>query len=196
MEVSAKELERRRKISESKKGKKRPDLAERNRSAASRARPRVMSDEGKARLAALRTKHGHARSRPERRQGTSTYYIWGAMVQRCTNPSNADYHLYGGRGITICDEWKDFRAFLTDMGERPEGRSIDRIDNSRGYEPGNCRWATSTQQARNTRKNKLTAADVSWIRANPDLKLAEVAQRFGVGQTTVGRVRRREGRFA
>lgn len=196
MEVSEKELERRRKISESKKGKKRPDLAEMNRSAAARSRPRVMSEEGKARLAALRTKHGHARSRPDRRQGTSTYYIWAAMVQRCTNPNSNDYHLYGGRGITLSEEWKDFRAFLADMGEKPSGLSLDRIDNSQGYEPGNCRWATSVQQARNTRKNKLTVADVEWIRANPDLKLAEVALKFGVGQTTVGRVRRGEGRFA
>lgn len=193
--MSAKELERRRKISEAKRGKKRPDVAERNRSAAMRALPRVISDEARERMSRDRTKHGHARSRGEQRQGTSTYYIWAAMVQRCTNPNNADWPDYGGRGITVCERWRDFRNFLADMGEHPAGMSIDRVDNNRGYEPGNCRWATGKQQARNSRKVKLTEADVLWVRANPGKSLKELAEALGVGATTISRIRRREGRF-
>ena len=194
--MSAKELERRRKISEAKKGKKRPDVAERNRSNAMRALPRVISAEARERMSRERTKHGHARRRPEGRQGTATYYIWAAMVQRCTNPNNADYPDYGARGIAVCERWRDFRNFLADMGEKPHGMSIDRINNDGNYEPGNCRWATTEEQARNSRKIKLTDADVAWVRANPDKTLRELAEALGVGTSTIGRIRRGEGRFA
>lgn len=149
--MSAKELERRRKISEAKRGKKRPDVAARNRTPAMRELPRVISDEARERMAADRTVHGHARRRAKGRAGTSTYYIWAAMIQRCTNPKNRDYKNYGARGITVCDRWRDFTNFLADMGEKPDGLSIDRIDNDGNYEPGNCRWATPAQQASNKR---------------------------------------------
>ena len=82
---------------------------------------------------------------------TGTYRSWCDMIQRCTNPRRDNYERYGGRGITVCERWMTFANFLADMGERPDGTSIDRIDNYRGYEPGNCRWATAIEQAQNKR---------------------------------------------
>ena len=97
-------------------------------------------------LLANSTKHGHAAN------GISpTYHSWASMIARCTNPSNKRFAIYGGRGITVCKRWMNFRNFLADMGERPKGLSIDRIDNNSGYRPGNCRWTTSVTQARNRR---------------------------------------------
>lgn len=87
---------------------------------------------------------------------TPTYRIWHGMIRRCSDPSRVAFADYGGRGITVCDRWLSFENFLADMGERPEGMSIDRINNDGHYEPGNCRWATATEQARNTRRSKLT----------------------------------------
>jgi len=73
------------------------------------------------------------------------------MWKRCTQKNRWDYKDYGGRGITICEEWKDFKIFSADMGERPSGLSLDRIDNDKGYYKENCRWATPKQQRGNSR---------------------------------------------
>ena len=77
--------------------------------------------------------------------------MWQGMHNRCRNPDFNDWEHYGGRGITVCERWKDFSNFLQDMGERPEGTSIDRIDVNLGYTLGNCRWATPKEQAANKR---------------------------------------------
>lgn len=91
--------------------------------------------------------HGHTIGTP-----SPTYVSWYNIFSRCYNKKATGYKYWGGRGITICERWRDFTNFLTDMGERPEGKSIDRIDNEGNYEPGNCRWATSSEQNRNKRR--------------------------------------------
>lgn len=130
--------------------------------------------EGVARYA---RKHGMA--------GTRAHVIWKHMRQRTRDPSHKNYADYGGRGITLCDRWDDFQNFYDDMGDPPAGATIERIDNERGYEPGNCRWATRAEQCRNQRSN-------IWIEHNGERRiLADWAALSGVKYMTLyGRIKR------
>lgn len=112
-----------------------------------------------------RTKHGMT--------GRIEYTSWVKMRGRCLNHNDDRYHQYGGRGIKICDQWKDFEVFLHDMGERPPGTSLDRIDVDGHYEPSNCRWATPKEQMRNLRCHKDKPC------------IAELAEKIGMNYETL-----------
>ena len=102
----------------------------------------------------INVKHGHAAGG----KVSPTYATWAGMVARCTNTNMPRFDDYGGRGITLCARWLYFENFLEDMGERPDGMTLERENNDKGYEPGNCRWATPQEQARNQRSNRQITA--------------------------------------
>jgi hypothetical protein len=102
--------------------------------------------------------HGHTVGGQE----SPTHVTWRSMIERCSYPGAVNYARYGGAGIKVCEEWKDFRRFLADVGERPAGTTLDRIDNSLGYAPGNVRWATPLEQARNKKpRGSSTVAQIA-----------------------------------
>lgn len=101
-------------------------------------------------LAQMSTKHGHAKAK----NLSPTYVSWASMQTRCTNENSRNFKHYGGRGISVCDRWKSFENFLADMGERPDGMSIDRIDVDGNYEPSNCKWSNQSEQVKNQRRYK------------------------------------------
>jgi hypothetical protein len=105
----------------------------------------------KERTAQAQTTHGKSRSR--------AHTIWSHIKYRCTNPRCASWDIYGGRGIGICGRWMKFENFYADMGDPPEGHSIDRINVNGNYEPSNCRWATPTEQNSNTRRTRRYVFD-------------------------------------
>jgi hypothetical protein len=113
------------------------------------------------------TKHGMHRS-PE-------YSSWESMHSRC-----AKHQHYVDRGIEVCERWKAFENFLEDMGPRPEGTTLDRIDGNKGYEPGNCRWATAIEQAHNRPSNRFITID------GQTKVLAQWAREYGISERTVG----------
>lgn len=123
----------------------------------------------------MSTKHGHSTG------GISpTYHSWVGMKARCTNPKHDAYPRYGARGITVAERWMTFTNFLADMGEKPPGTSLDRIDSARGYEPGNCRWSGATTQSRNRPSfNRLITYD------GKTQTMAEWAEQLGVHPATL-----------
>lgn len=116
---------------------------------------------------------------------SSVYRIWAAMVQRCENPNMTNYHSYGGRGVTVHESWKAFDGFYADMGEPEPGMTLDRIDNEKGYGPGNCRWASRREQANNRRTNTVMTFN------DKSLTIAEWSRLIGIEKSTlIGRINR------
>lgn len=103
--------------------------------------------ESAARMRAKKGDDGHTK--------TPEFRSWRNMLDRCENPKSKSYHNYGGRGITVCADWHQFKAFIRDMGSRPIGTTLERINNDGNYEPSNCKWATAMQQRRNSRQNRF-----------------------------------------
>jgi hypothetical protein len=126
-------------------------------------------------------RHGHTNGLTY----TPTYHSWQAMRARCRYVLRDCHKRYVGRGINLCSEWLNFENFLRDMGERPSGTTLERINNDLGYGPGNCKWATPTEQARNTRRSKLNfgqAVEVATLRLL-GFKCREIAERFGISES-------------
>src|SRR6185369_598214 len=119
--------------------------------------------------------HGNARIGKR----TRTYRIWTAMWTRCTNPKQKHWQDYGGRGITVAERWKSFENFMHDLGECPDGLTIERKDTNGPYEPGNCVWASYTTQARNKRNN------VRFKIHGFTGCITELSERYGIDRTLV-----------
>lgn len=110
---------------------------------------------------------------------TTIYRSWASMRSRCLNANNSDYKCYGGRGIKVCARWSSFENFRKDMGDKPAGTEIDRIDNNGNYEPGNCRWVSHKENSRNTRKCRYVTF------GGETLPINAWAERIGISEGTI-----------
>lgn len=131
----------------------------------------------------------HGASRKSR--WTGAYRSWAAMKQRCLDLNHPSSRRHGRQGITICERWlgaRGFQHFLEDMGERPQGLTLDRINGKGNYEPDNCRWATRKEQAHNRSDNKLTTEQIQMIRSL-NLPQKEISARYGISQGYVSMIR-------
>lgn len=117
--------------------------------------------------------------------GTPTYNSWAAMKQRCQYEKSIEYHRYGARGITVCEAWQTFAGFFADMGVRPEGMTIERRESNGNYEPSNCKWATTIEQANNKRNNHV----LEW--GGESRTIAQWAAKLGISQLLIARRIRR-----
>lgn len=119
------------------------------------------------------------------------YAVWAAMKDRCSNPNNELFHRYGGRGIVVCDEWRDsfvtFYGWAMSSGYRP-GITLDRRDNDGDYDPDNCRWRTYSEQMQNTSRTKISPEQIAMIKTDPRTNRA-VALELGVNESTISRIR-------
>ena len=116
---------------------------------------------------------------------SATYSSWQAMLARCRYSGRDNEARYAGKGIAVCERWKDFNNFLADMGERPAGKTLDRENGDDGYHPGNCRWATPCEQARNTKRNVLnfeSAVEVAKLRLS-GVSCAAISAQFGISES-------------
>lgn len=139
---------------------------------------------------AYRKTHGHTCSRTTQGFVSKTYASWSAMHTRCRNPKQKTYSYYGGRGVTVCESWNTFENFLKDMGERPEGKTLDRIDCNGNYSPENCKWSTHAEQSRNTRVRKLDVAKVRCILIDPRAN-GVIAKEYGVSSSLICAIKNR-----
>lgn len=142
----------------------------------------------KERVSKANTTHGYSMNGTMAR----TYRSWGMLRSRCNNPKDPAYKNYGGRSIKVCKRWDKFENFLEDMGKRPEGMTIDRIDNDGNYEPDNCRWATIGQQIRNSRHTKLNILKVQVIKKllkESNLTQGDIGEIFNVAGQTISNIK-------
>lgn len=128
---------------------------------------------------ALFTRHGFAR----KGRITPEFRIWADMRNRCRNPNHKQFSDYGGRGIKVCERWESFENFFSDMGSRPDGLSIDRINNDGDYEPSNCRWATRKQQCNNRRVRRPRSFRIEWN--GKTYRVSELAKEVGLKYKTL-----------
>lgn len=131
------------------------------------------------------------RFRTHGQSSSSTYGSWQMMWSRCTNPNFPGWRWYGGLGVLVCERWQNFVLFLADMGERPAGLTIERVDANGNYEPSNCVWATRRTQRRNQRRKKLDAAGVAEIkrRLRSGERPMDIARSVGVNSSMIGHIK-------